>query len=81
MDQATQANQQAMQAMNQQMRAATLAGPANGYVAKPAFSVTPGTYTTPQTVKIKDSTRGTIIYYTTDGWTPTPASTRYTGPM
>ena len=33
------------------------------------------------TVKIKDSTRGAVIYYTTDGWTPTAASTRYMGPI
>jgi hypothetical protein len=81
MDQARQANQDAMQAMNQQMQAAAYPGPATTYVAKPSFSVKPGTYTTPQTVKIKESTRGSIIYYTTDGWTPTPDSMRYSGPI
>jgi len=81
MDQARQANQDAMRAMDQQMQAAAYPGPATTYVAKPSFSVKPGTYTTPQTVKIKESARGSIIYYTTDGWTPTPDSMRYSGPI
>jgi hypothetical protein len=75
------AAQQAMQTMNQQMQATTPARPAGFYAAKPTFSVKSGTYATAKTVKIKDATRGTIIYYTTDGWTPTPASMRYTGPI
>ncbi len=81
MDQATQANQQAMQTMNQQMQATSPATPAGFYAAKPSFSVKAGTYATAMTVKIKDATRGAIIYYTTDGWTPTTASARYTGPI
>jgi len=76
-----QSQQAAQQAMDQQMQAAAYPGPATTYVAKPSFSVKPGTYTTPQTVKIKESTRGSIIYYTTDGWTPTPDSMRYSGPI
>jgi len=76
-----QSQQAAQQAMDQQMQAAAYPGPATTYVAKPSFSVNPGTYTTPQTVKIKESTRGSIIYYTTDGWTPTPDSMRYSGPI
>jgi type II secretory pathway pseudopilin PulG len=47
--------------------------------AKPKFSLRSGTYDSPQRVKITDSFRGAIIYYTTDGWTPTAASNRYLG--
>ena len=52
-----------------------------GYAAKPIFSVKPGTYSKTLEVKIQDRSRGAVIYYTTDGWTPTTASTRYTGPV
>ena len=51
------------------------------YAAKPTFSVKPGTYSGTTTVKIRDATRGAVIYYTTDGWTPTAGSKRYTGPI
>jgi hypothetical protein len=49
--------------------------------ATPKFSVKPGTYSSIVTVKIRDGSRGAVIYYTTDGWTPTAASARYTGPI
>jgi N-acetylneuraminic acid mutarotase len=49
--------------------------------ATPTFSVAPGAYTTAQSVGISDSTSGEIIYYTTNGTTPTPSSTPYSGPI
>ncbi len=47
----------------------------------PKFSVKPGKYSEPRTVKITDAAAGATIYYTTDGWTPTAESQRYTGPI
>jgi hypothetical protein len=49
--------------------------------ATPTFSVPTGTYTTPQTVMISDTTSGASIYYSTDGSTPTTNSAVYAGPI
>jgi hypothetical protein len=49
--------------------------------AAPVFSLKAGTYTTLQTLTLTDSTAGAVIYYTTNGSTPTSSSTRYTGPF
>jgi Chitobiase/beta-hexosaminidase C-terminal domain len=49
--------------------------------ATPTFSVAAGTYITVQTVSISDTSTTATIYYTTDGSTPTTASTAYSGPV
>jgi N-acetylneuraminic acid mutarotase len=47
--------------------------------ATPVISPAAGTYTSVQSVTITDSTAGAIIYYTTNGTTPTAQSTVYSG--
>jgi len=49
--------------------------------ATPSFSPASGTYASAQTVTVSDTTAGSAIYYTTNGTTPTTASTQYSGPV
>lgn len=48
-------------------------------VATPTASPAPGTYIGTQTVVLSCTTDGAVIYYTTDGTTPTTSSTQYNG--
>ncbi|GAC1675290.1 MAG: hypothetical protein PVS2B2_10120 [Candidatus Acidiferrum sp.] len=50
-------------------------------VATPTFNPPPGAYSAAQSVAIGTSTSNATIYYTTNGTTPTTASTKYTGPV
>lgn len=50
-------------------------------VATPVFTPAAGYYETAQNVTITCATEGATIYYTTDGTTPTNASTQYTAPI
>jgi len=87
MQQAQQDAQQAQQDAQRAMQNATDAANTQSYqpyvalTSTPKFSVKPGAYSSPTKVKITDATRGAIIYYTTDGWTPTSSSQRYMGPV
>jgi hypothetical protein len=49
--------------------------------AAPTFSPAAGTYSTAQQVTISDSAFDAVIYFTTDGSTPTASSTKYTAPI
>jgi hypothetical protein len=46
--------------------------------ATPVFSPAPGVYTSAQSVTLSDSTPGAVIYYTTDGTTPSIHSAMFT---
>jgi hypothetical protein len=88
MQEMQRANQEASAQFTQQMinnlndaTQNTQAAPVVGFTAKPKISAKPGIKNSPITVKLSDSTRGAILYYTTNGWTPTVASHRYIGPI
>lgn len=86
-DAAQQANQQAMQAAQTASQQASQASqidnsvPVGYYTQAPTFSVRAGNVQAGTTVRLKSSTHYAVIYYTTNGWTPTVNSKRYTGPI
>ncbi len=47
----------------------------------PSLSSGTGNYHAPPTISISDATSGAVIYYTTNGTTPTTASTVYSAPI
>ena len=49
--------------------------------AAPSFNPPGGSYLLPQLVQLSSASPNVTIYYTTDGSTPTTASTRYIGPI
>ena len=49
--------------------------------AAPNFNPPAGSYVTSVTVSLSDTTSGAVIYYTTNGSTPTTSSTKYTSPL
>ena len=53
----------------------------NPAAAAPTFSPVAGPYIGPQTVSFGDATTGAVIYFTTNGVTPTTSSTKYTSPI
>ncbi|HYG52390.1 MAG TPA: CotH kinase family protein [Flavobacteriales bacterium] len=58
----------------------SLSTPYAGYTSKPAFSQLPGAYSSSMSIALS-SDPGAQIFYTTNGSTPTAASTQYTGPI
>jgi hypothetical protein len=55
--------------------------PSAPLAATPTFSPASGTYSSAQSVTIKDSTPSASIYYTTNGNTPSTGSTLYAAPV
>lgn len=49
--------------------------------ARPEFSILSGNMTAGFEVSIAGAAKDAVIYYTTDGWTPTLDSARYAGPI
>jgi hypothetical protein len=56
-------------------------GPIIGSASQPTFSVKPGKVNPGTQLRIKSATHYATIHYTTDGWTPTADSPRYTDPI
>ncbi len=64
-----------------QSKTATVSVMSQSSVQKPVFSPAPDAYPLSVTVSIQNATPGALIYYTTDGSTPSTATSLYTGPI
>src|SRR5262249_40059978 len=67
--QAQQATQDAARASQQANQDARRLSQCCSPAARPKFSLPGGAFDKPVTVKIREATRGAVLYYTTDGWT------------
>jgi hypothetical protein len=75
-----EANEQAMSEMQAATDDTQNNGPVVAMTATPQISVKSGKYPGPIT-KLSDKSRGAVMYYRADGWTPTTRSQRYMGPF
>ena len=81
-DRATQASIEMANQVTQSMQNSLANTPSAAAVTHaPSFSVKKGTVPAGTMVRIKCPTHYAVIYYTTNGWTPTISSRRYTGPI
>ena len=64
-----------------QSAASTATYTVQSQTAPPDISPAAGTYNSPQTVQLSDTTANAIIYYTTDGSTPNHNSKQYSAPI
>jgi len=80
-EEAMRASQQAMQQSMDNMDNAHSTEPTLSYTLPPSFSVKAGAVAAGTTVRLKSNTRYAVIYYTTNGWSPTTSSKRYEGPI
>ncbi|MGP8268999.1 MAG: chitobiase/beta-hexosaminidase C-terminal domain-containing protein [Terracidiphilus sp.] len=76
-----QASQQAQQFSQQAMQDAQQNYVPSIFTRQPSFSIKVGTVAAGTAVRIKCPTHYAVIYYTTNGWSPTPSSRRYNGPI